>query len=148
MDDIDREVLRLLRANGRLSQEQIAREVSLSRPAVHERIKRLEERGIIQGYTALVNWAALDRPVTAFVWVRTSGMRCDDAAAEIIGLSDGEGFVEECHRVTGEWCLLLKTRVASPLSLQALLDRIREVQGVQNTMTTLALSTISADHQL
>ncbi len=148
MDDIDREVLRLLRANGRLSQEHIAREVSLSRPAVHERIKRLEERGIVQGYTALVDWAALDRPVTAFVWVRTSGMRCDDAAAEIMGLSDGEGFVEECHRVTGEWCLLLKARVASPLSLQALLDRIREVQGVQNTMTTLALSTISADHWL
>ena len=67
MDEIDREIVRISHANGRLNQERIAREVKLSRPAVHERVRRLEEQGVIRGYKALVDWAALGQPVTAFV---------------------------------------------------------------------------------
>src|SRR6266511_5050469 len=58
MDSIDRHLVSLLRVNGRLSQEQLAREVNLSRPAVHERLKRLEEQGAIRGYTAVIDWEA------------------------------------------------------------------------------------------
>jgi Lrp/AsnC family leucine-responsive transcriptional regulator len=57
-------------------------------------------------------------------------------------LGGDDGFVGECHRVTGEWCLLLKVRAASPLALQDLIDRVRAVAGVQATMTTLALSSL------
>ena len=59
-----------------------------------------------------------------------------------MGLGGDDGFVEECHRVTGDWCLLLKARAASPLALQELIDRVRAVPGVQATMTTLALSSL------
>jgi Lrp/AsnC family leucine-responsive transcriptional regulator len=59
-----------------------------------------------------------------------------------MGLGTEDGFVEECHRVTGDWCLLLKARAASPLALQELIDRVRAVPGVQATMTTLALSSL------
>jgi Lrp/AsnC family transcriptional regulator, leucine-responsive regulatory protein len=60
----------------------------------------------------------------------------------ILGLGDDRAFVEECHRVTGEWCLLVKARAATPLALQDLIDRVRAVPGVTATTTTLALSTL------
>jgi Lrp/AsnC family leucine-responsive transcriptional regulator len=145
MDDIDRAITRLLLANGRESQEQLAREVHLSRPAVHERIKHLEEAGVLRGYKALVDWDTLGLPVTSFIWVRTSGTACREAGETFLQLHTATAFVEECHRVTGEWCMLLKVRVASPLALEQVLDRIREVAGVQETMTTLVLSTFAED---
>lgn len=143
MDAIDREIVRLLRANGRINQENVAREVKLSRPAVHERLKRLEQSGVIRGYEALVDWGALGLPVAAFVWARTSGeKRCRDAGLALMGLSGEDFAVEECHSVTGEWCLLLKVRAASPSALQDLIDAARDTPGVEATMTTVALSTV------
>ena len=142
MDAVDQKIVDLLRGNGRLSREQIAREINLSRPAVHERVKRLEEQGVIRGYTAEVDWNALGKPLTAFIFVRTAGTDCNETGYAILNLGDSDAIVQECHRVTGEWCLLLKARVASPLALQALLDRIRLAPGVQGTMTSIALSAL------
>lgn len=145
MDSIDREIVRLLHANGRLNQERLARLVNLSRPAVHERVKRLEGRGIIRGYQALVDWTAVGLPVTAFIWVRTVGTGCGTTGAALAALGREDAAVAECHRVTGEWCLLLKVRAASPLALQDLIDAMRAVPGVAATMTTLTLSTVGED---
>lgn len=145
MDAIDRKIVYLLSVDGRLSHEQIGRAVNLSRPAIHERVRRLEEQGIIRGYRAIVDWGALGQPITAFIWVRTAGVKCNETGQEILCLSCAEAVVEECHRVTGEWCMLLKVRVASPLALQDLIDRIRIVPGVKATLTNIALSTISED---
>lgn len=144
MDAIDRKIVSLLHGNGRLSQEALAQQVHLSRPAVHERIKRLGEQGILRGYQALIDWDALGLPITAFIWVRTSGTQCNEIGHVLMRLGNQESMIEECHRVTGEWCMLLKVRVALPLTLQELIDRIRAVPDVQATMTTMALSTLSA----
>ncbi len=141
MDEIDQNIVRLLHANGRLSQEQLAKEVHLSRPAVHERVKRLEEEGVIRGYKAKVDWNALGLPVTAFVWVQATRLS-REAGKAMMELQHPAAFVEECHRVAGEWCLLLKIRAATPQHLEALLDQICEVPGVQTTMTTTVLSTL------
>lgn len=143
MDATDRQIIDLLRQNGRLSQEQIAREVRLSRPAVHERLKRLEENRVIRGYTALIDWNAVELPLTAFVWIGLDLTPCIKVFAEIKSLSNDKTLVEECHRVTGEWCLLLKVRAASTTSLQDFLDQLRTVSGVKGTMTNIALSTFS-----
>ncbi len=148
MDEIDREIVRLLYANGRLNQERIAREVKLSRPAVHERVRRLEEEGVIRGYKALVDWTALGQPVTAFVWVRTSGAKCRETGPVLMGIICHGAAVEECHSVTGEWCLLLKVRAVSPSTLQDLIDEIRDTPGVEGTMTAVALSTIGEDRRV
>jgi Lrp/AsnC family leucine-responsive transcriptional regulator len=142
MDTIDLAIVRLLERHGRLSQEQLARRVRLSRPAVHQRVKRLEAAGVLKGYRAVLDWAAVGMPLTAFVWVRTGGATCAAVGPALLELGDDGAFVEECHRVTGDWCLLLKTRAASPLALQDLIDRVRTVTGVQATMTTLALSSL------
>jgi Lrp/AsnC family transcriptional regulator, leucine-responsive regulatory protein len=142
MDAIDQAIIRLLERHGRLSQEQLARRVRLSRPAVHQRVKRLEAAGVLKGYRAVLDWAAVGLPLTAFVWVRTGGADCAGVGPALLALGTDHGFVEECHRVTGEWCLLLKARAASPLALQELIDRVRSVGGVQATMTTVALSSL------
>ena len=142
MDAIDRAIVRLLERHGRLSQEQLARRVRLSRPAVHQRVRRLEAAGVLRGYRAVLDWAAVGLPLTAFVWVRTGGADCTGVGPALMELGGDDGFVEECHRVTGDWCLLLKARAASPLALQDLIDRVRAVAGVQATMTTLALSSL------
>lgn len=142
MDAIDRQLLTLLRANGRLSHEQLARQVHLSRPAVHERLKRLEAQGAIRGYTAIVAWEALDQPLLAFVWVRTAGAKCRDMGAQLLVLNDERATIEACYRVTGEWCMLLHTRAQTAGALERLIDRIRDTPGVVATMTTLALSVL------
>lgn len=143
MDAIDRKIVRLLRDDGRINHERLAREVRLSRPAVHERVKRLEGSGVIRGYEALVDWDAQGLPVTAFVWARTSGeARCRDVGPALMGISGDGAVVEECHSVTGEWCLLLKVRASSPTALQDLIDAARDAPGVEATMTTVALSTL------
>jgi Lrp/AsnC family leucine-responsive transcriptional regulator len=141
LDDIDRDIVRLLHANGRLSQEQLAREVHLSRPAVHERIKRLEEEGVIRGYKAVLEWSEVGYHLTAFTQVKAMRMS-REAGKAIMQLENPGALVEECHRIAGEWCLLLKIRAATPRDLEALLDQIYEIPGVQSTMTTTVLSTL------
>lgn len=141
MDTLDRQIVRMLLKDGRLSHEAIAREVGLSRPAVHDRIRRLESAGVVRGYRAEVDWEALGLPLTAFILARVAG-NCYPTAQAIYRLSGERAVAEECHRVAGDWCLLIVTRSASPLALQDLLDEIRALPQVQNTMTTIALSTV------
>ena len=100
MDDLDRSIVRLLERHGRLSQEELARRIRLSRPAVHQRVKRLEAARVIRGYRAELDWAALGLPLTVFVWVRTGGPNCAPVGPAILGLGDDGALVEEVHRVT------------------------------------------------
>ena len=143
MDATDRRIVTILASNGRLSHEQIGREVHLSRPAVFERIRRLEAQGVIRGYAARIHWEALGLPLTAFVWIRTCNIDCNDSARQIAELPYEGGFLEEIHRITGEWCMYAKFRLTTPTALQQALDAIRRVPGVQNTMTTIALSSVA-----
>jgi hypothetical protein len=76
----------------------------------------------------------LGQPVTAFVWVRTSGMKCRETGPVLMGLSCNGATVEECHSVIGEWVLLLKVRADSPSTLQDLIDEIREAPGQHATL--------------
>jgi Lrp/AsnC family transcriptional regulator, leucine-responsive regulatory protein len=143
MDDTDRGIVNLLLADGRMSHEQIAKEIHLSRPAVFERIKRLEAKGVIRGYSARVDWEPLGLPLTAFVWIRTSSSNCNDVGRQIAEVRLEGMQLEDLHRVTGEWCFFAKYRLATPAVLQQVIDRVRQVPGVQNTLTTIALSAVA-----
>ena len=147
LDDLDGRILNLLLADGRMSHEQIAKEIHLSRPAVFERIKRLEAKGVIRGYGAKVDWEAMGLPLTAFVWVRTNSGNCNDVGRQIAEVRLEDMRLEDLHRVTGEWCFFAKYRLATPTVLQQVIDRIRQVPGVQNTLTTIALSSIEESRQ-
>lgn len=141
IDEVDLALIEELRRDGRITHEELSRRVSLSRPAVVQRMKRLHDIGAIRGFTVIPDWELLGLPILAFIRVRTSG-QCREQAKEIMKMSDSSIVIEECHRTTGEWCLLVKIRAKSSSAVEALLDRMREDVNVQATMTTLALSTL------
>jgi len=142
MDELDGRIVDVLVRNGRLSHEQIAQEVHLSRPAVFERIKRLEAHGVVRGYGARINWEAMGLPLVALVWIRTSSANCNDTGRQIAGLEFPGGFLEELHRITGDWCMFAKYRLASPSALQQVIDLVRQTPGVEGTTTSIVLSSI------
>ncbi len=126
-----------LTADGRLSYTDLADRVGLSVSAVHQRVRRLEQRGVIKGYTARIDYEALGLPLTAFVAVRPMDpSQPDDAPDRLAGLPQ----IESCYSVAGEDFYLLMVRVESPAGLERLLQEIRKAANV-STRTTVVLST-------
>ncbi|WP_329110605.1 Lrp/AsnC family transcriptional regulator [Micromonospora sp. NBC_01699] len=137
MEEVDRAIIAALTADGRLSYTDLAEKVGLSVSAVHQRVRRLEQRGVITGYTARVSFDALELPLTAFVAVRPfDPSQPDDAPERLAHLPE----IESCYSVAGEDNYLLLVRVASPADLERVLQEIRTSASV-TTRTTVVLST-------
>jgi Lrp/AsnC family leucine-responsive transcriptional regulator len=137
VEEIDRKIVSLLSRNGRMSFTELARQAGLSVSAVHQRVRRLETDGVITGYVALCDPEVIGLPLTAFVSVKPFDPSApDDVPEKLRGLS----AIEACHSVAGEENYILKVRVASPVDLENLLQRIRTVASV-STRTTVVLST-------
>ena len=141
LDRVDREILRLLRQDGRMSHAAVAKKVRLSGPAVHDRVRKLEQRGIIAGYSCILDPEALSRPHVAFIMVTLSEGNEFAADEPIVSAICAEPDVLEFHRIAGEDCYLIKARTATNKDLEQLLRRIRSIRGVARTRTTIALST-------
>lgn len=139
IDRVDADLLALLQQNGRVSQHDLARAVGLSAPAVGERLRKLEERGVIRQYTAVLEPRLLGRDICAFIAVGINGSRhYPEFRARALELPE----VLECHSVTGQGSHLLKIRVANTAALEALLAAVQAWPGVQWTTTSLVLSTV------
>ena len=139
--DVDRALLAALARDGRASYTELAERVGLSVSAVHQRVRRLEQRGLITGYRAGIDARQLGLGMTAFVSITPLDLaEADDAPAKLAHLS----AIEACHSVAGVESYLLKVRVASPEALEALLREIRATANV-NTRTTVVLSTFYED---
>ena len=111
MEEIDRAIVAALTADGRLSYTDLAEKVGLSVSAVHQRVRRLEQRGVIKGYAARVSFEALDLPLTAFVAIRPfDPSQPDDAPERLAHLPE----IDSCYSVAGEDFYLLLVRVAEP----------------------------------
>lgn len=137
VEEIDRAIVDALTADGRLSYTDLAEKVGLSVSAAHQRVRRLEQRGVIRGYSARVDYTAIDLPLTAFVAIRPLDMaQADDAPERLAGLAE----IESCYSVAGDDHYLLLVRVASPHDLERLLQEIRGAANV-TTRTTVVLST-------
>lgn len=137
MEEIDRAIVGALIEDGRLSYTDLAEKVGLSVSAVHQRVRRLEQRKVIQGYGARVDHEALGLPLTAFIAIRPIDPAApDDAPERLAHLSQ----IESCYSVAGDDFYLLKVRVASPVDLEGLLQQIRSAANVA-TRTTVVLST-------
>jgi Lrp/AsnC family transcriptional regulator, leucine-responsive regulatory protein len=137
VEDLDREIVRLLAADGRMSYTDLGRATGLSTSAVHQRVRRLEERGVIRGYAAVVDPSAVGLPMTAFVAITPlDPSQPDDAPQKLSDLPQ----IEACHSVAGQESYILKVRVPSPVDLETLLAEIRAVANV-STHTTVVLST-------
>jgi Lrp/AsnC family leucine-responsive transcriptional regulator len=136
-DAVDRQLLRLLAADGRRSYTDLAKDTGLSTSAVHQRVRRLEQRGAIHGYGAQIDSVAAGAPLTAFVSITpTSPAAADDAPERLAHIPQ----IEACHSVAGVESYILKVRVPGPGELEVLLQEIRAAAGV-STHTTVVLST-------
>jgi len=137
VEAINRQILALLTADGRLSFTDLARHTGLSVSAVQQRVRRLEERGVIRGYVASIDPEAVGLPLTAFISIKPFDPAAPDDAPERLAHLTA---IEACHSVAGEENYILKVRVASPAALEELLQQIRASANV-STRTTIVLST-------
>ena len=137
MEDLDRRIVELLRTDGRMSYTDLGKAMGLSTSAVHQRVRRLEDRGVIKGYSAVVDHAALELPLTAFISITPLDPAApDDIPERLRGIPE----IEACHSVAGEENYILKVRVHAPGDLEELLARVRATANV-STRTTVVLST-------
>ena len=137
MEEINRRIVSLLSRDGRMSFTELAQQTGLSVSAAQQRVRRLERRGVIRGYAALVNPDDAGLPLTAFISIKPFDPAApDDAPSRLAHLP----AIEACHSVAGEENYILKVRVASPAALEDLLQEIRAAASV-STRTTIVLST-------
>ncbi|MBL8146583.1 MAG: Lrp/AsnC family transcriptional regulator [Anaerolineae bacterium] len=142
LDDLDLELLKRLQTDASASKAELGRQLNLSQPAVHHRIKRLEERGYIRRYVALLDRTLLDLDLTCFVQISVQRHHRDHIVAfEQAVLAIPE--VLDCHHMTGEFDFLLRVVVANRKSLETLLvDRLSTLPGVAHLQTSVVLSEV------
>ena len=137
LEATDRKILELLANDGRMSFTDLGKATGLSTSAVHQRVKRLEGRGLIQGYGATIDHEQLGLPLTAFISIRPiDPSQPDDSPERVRDIPE----IESCWSVAGDESYILKVRVGTPTDLENLLARIRAAANV-STRTTIVLST-------
>lgn len=136
-DNIDLMLLRILQARGRTKRIVLAEEVKLSIPSVSERLRKLEESGIIRGYQAVVEPRKVGLEVTAFIFLTSESSKL---YPKIIDHTKDKEEILECHAITGEGSHLLKVRTQSTATLETLLAEIQSWPGVVSTNTHVVLS--------
>jgi Lrp/AsnC family transcriptional regulator, leucine-responsive regulatory protein len=141
IDPTSKRILQLLAADGRASYQAIADEIGLSRPAVMERVKRLEESGFIQGYHARLDRAKAGFPITAFVAIRYPMTDHIDDEPVVQALAANPNVLE-CHHVAGDDCYVIKVAAPSIESLEGVLREIKRPGRPASTRTTIVLSTV------
>jgi len=139
VDEIDRKILDMLQGNAKLSNAELAEAVGLNVSSVHERVKKLERKGIIKGYVAVVDAEKLGKPLLAFLRLTVNP---HEAASSSIGaLCSSEPDILECHNVAGEDCYILKVRAEGPKQLERLLSTVRGTAEANRSVTNIVLST-------
>jgi Lrp/AsnC family leucine-responsive transcriptional regulator len=137
IDNIDREILNIIQKDARISNAEIARQVELAPSAVLERVRKLEERGVIRGYSADIDPKVLGYGLTAIIAVRTS--ECGAGVGEQLAAVPE---VQEIHEVAGDDCFYIKVRTRDTESLGVLLrETVKAIPNVLNTRTTVVLKT-------
>lgn len=134
LDDVDWRLLRELQSDGRLSYNALARRVHLSAPAVAERVRRLEQDGVITGYTATIDAGRAGQPLLAFIQLRCTRTSC------LLRTTTADAYPEvvEIHKLSGEYCTMLKVRATTLAHLEGLIERL----GYHGEMRThIVLST-------
>ena len=146
INDLDRQILTILQINARTSNAEIARQIGLAPSAVFERIRKLEEKGVVQSYSARIDPHAAGLGLVAFTFVRSNdrpgGIQTAEKLAEI-------PEVLEVHHVAGEDCFLVKVRAADTEALGRLLrERLGKIPTITSTRTTIVLETVKESSHL
>ena len=138
IDEIDAKILMLLQQEGRMKRNRIAEEVGLSVPSVSERMRKLEERGIITGYHAVLNAKRMHIDITAFIRVMVEN---SDHYQNFVDKAYALPEVLEVHSITGEGSHILKVRTKNTTTLEKLLANLQAWPSVHGTSTSIVLST-------
>ena len=145
LDDIDIKILNILQKSGRTKRNKVAEEVGLSIPSVSDRLNKLEEKGIIEGYYARLNKKAFGYDIMAFIVViMDSSKHYKNLITKVEKIPE----IIECHSVLGEGSHMLKTIVKNTESLEKLLSEIQSWTGVMATKTTFVLSSIKESTEI
>ena len=137
MDATDKQILALLERNARMSVKEIAASISLTPPAVSQRIRRLEQEGIIEGYTTVINLAGIGRSIRALISLSVPPA----SREEFLQLAQQQKAVLQCHHVTGEYSYILSVATHDMESLERLINRF---QKIGQTSTQIILSSTDA----
>jgi Lrp/AsnC family leucine-responsive transcriptional regulator len=137
MHPIDWQIIEILQEDGKITYGDLGKRVGLSQAAAHERVKKLEARGVLQGFRAVVDNEALGYGVLAFVFVDQAAFDVPDIAVSFDEIPN----VLECHAVAGEWSYLLKVRALDTKDLERVLHEIRCLEAVNRTHSIIGLST-------
>jgi len=140
IDETDIQIVEILQRNARTPNAEIARQVGMAPSAILERIRKLEDRGVIQGYAARVNPEAYGLSLTAFVFVRADERVGSPLTAELLA---GIPEVQEVHHVAGEDCFLVKVRVSGTRAMGDLLKhKFGAIETIRSTRSTIVLETV------
>lgn len=142
MDNLDKQILNILQKNGRITHEEISKKLNMSRPAIHQRISKLEQQGIIEGYRTKINWSKLGYSISAYISLKVKTTDFYKLMNDINNIKIENVIIEECHRATGEWCVILKIRTLTPDYITKLHDRLLKNECIVDTSTVLLLSSI------
>lgn len=138
LDPTDARILEILQRDGRRSYAEIGAEVGMSGPSAHERVKKLEARGIISGYGALLDPASVGLGIVAFLWItQAPGSLAIDLSDQFAAIAEAEA----CHRIAGEADYLLKVRAPSTHELERVVRRVQMIEHVYRTLTEVVFST-------
>ncbi len=145
LDDIDVALLDILQKNGRTRRNDLAQTVGLSIPSVSERLRKLEENGVIIGYTTFVDPKKVGKDITAFINITVDSSKHYSSFLDHAKSTDE---ILEIHSVTGTGTHLIKIRTENTSSLERLLSKIQAWSGVVNTTTSIVLTTMKETNKI
>ncbi len=140
MDAIDQRLIAMLRHNARESVATLAARLGVSRGTVTNRLRKLEDSGIIVGYTVRLRPAVATTALQAWMSITIEGNEAGRVAASLLG----EPGVQALHATNGQWDLLAELQADSPAGLSRVLERIRLIKGIRHTETNIHLETLRA----
>lgn len=140
MDEIDAKILKLLETNGRISHEEISKQLNMSRPAIRQRILKLEKTGVIKGYNTTIDWSKVGQGIRAIILIKVKTGDFNKLMEQIIRLNVDGLTIEKCYRITGQWCIMLQMRASITDQITQLHDEMLKIEGILETFTMLILS--------
>ena len=144
IDDIDREILRMLQDNSRVAFKRIAEKVGVSEATIFVRVKNLRKKGVIKRFTVIVSPELLGKSLTAFVLINSEPKKLESVLETLSDMDD----VYEVYDVTGTYYIIAKIRTENKESLAKIIDRIGMIDGVTRTETAIVLKSIKEETRI
>lgn len=146
MDEMDIKILELLENNGRMSHEEIGKRLNISRPAIHQRVSKLEQNGVINGYRTEINWSKTGQGIRAIIFINVRTKDFNGIMEQVVNIRIEGITIEKCYRITGQWCIMLKIRAGLTDQITLLHDELLKIEGMLDTFTMLILSEKNKSH--